>query len=123
MTNRMYKLLCYTAFISEYRDIRAFSPPPHGGARQSQQEPSRLSTILRASGGDKGPDDFFSLYDEEELRKVLNIHRQLTNDESDEAVPAERCANVHPRISHEGSRRRHYEKSTGTPRITKDGRN
>lgn len=88
-TNRMYTLLAW--FLSS-QQIVAFTSIPQSSARRRQA--TQYSTVLaRSKSSGKGPDDFFSLYDEEELRNILNIHRQLTNDEEsgDAAVspPAE----------------------------------
>lgn len=94
MTNRMYIILCLLLLFQNILTIWAFSPPLQAAGRR-RKEPSRLSTILRAGGGDKGPDDFFSLYDEEELRNVLNIHRQLTNDGGAVPTPKEAPMSIH----------------------------
>lgn len=62
----------------------AFSPVPQSGAWR------RLASLSSSAlHSNKGPDDFFSLYDDEELWNVLNIHRQLTDDQSspEEAAP------------------------------------
>lgn len=85
MTNRLSAVMLMLFFSQEIVLSGAFSPVPQSGARRRQER--RTSSIL--SSKKQGPDDFFSLYDDEELWNVLNIHRQLTNDQSssEESAP------------------------------------
>ena len=80
MTTRRIQILLLIVMSSQQLALQwAFSPVPQSGAH------SRSSTGLRSS---KGPDDFFSAYDDEELWDVLKIHRQLTDQQEETASPS-----------------------------------
>lgn len=55
-------------------------------SRQRVQTSSSTRVTLLHQSNNKDPDDFFSVYNDEELWNVLNIHRQLTHQQQEEAT-------------------------------------